>query len=113
MIYLRSLKRTYRLEKIKAKPSVKSVSIIIKVGNSKIKNEYFILKNGRSINVTIRVARNVIRFIKTTEIGIISLGKYTFLIRLPLSKIHVVDDKTELLKNCHGTIPVMRNIEKA
>ena len=66
-----------------------------------------IITNPKIISVEIR---KLIVSAVTTEIGTISLGKYTFFIIFPFSIIVNADLLIAIEKNVHGIIPAHKNI---
>ena len=47
----------------------------------------------------------------TMEIGNISLGKYTFCIKLAFNLIQLVPPEIEVINHVHGIIPQIKNIK--
>ena len=98
----KSLKYTVKLEKIKAIP-IDTIYCIAKI--RKYHNQFiFIPRPLTKTNITIIIVeiKKFIASLVTTDIGNISLGKYTFLIIFPLSIITPAPLITTLLKYCQG-----------
>ena len=106
-----SLYETCNPEIMRQTPEVKTICKTNATGNRAIHKVNFIplmrIKKIMGINVN----KKIMAFAKTMEIGIISRGKYTFFIRLPLSRMLIVDVETERLKKFHGKSPVARKIK--
>ena len=73
---------------------------------SSVTHNYFSVDVYNKLNCRIK---KLIKPAKTTLIGRISLGKYTFFIIPPLIHTQLHPDVTTVVKNTHGITPVIRN----
>ena len=67
-------------------------------------------ENITKTKIIIHDIRKLIRPLVTIDIGNISLGKYTFLIKLALFVIQVVPCKTTLVNQVQGIMPQIKNM---
>src|SRR4030095_4552371 len=108
-----SRKKTVAVENIKESPKVKRIC------NTTIGKKFSqdhatgTLKNNHDIGKKITNAnKNCAKLNRTVVIGNTSIGRATFLIKLPLSRMDPVDIISDWAKKFHGRIPTIKKYAK-